>query len=118
MMPKEVREEWIRFREDASKGLTAAKESQETVLALYRIYRSLTDKEKRIIDELLAEQLGSDDELVRFDALAVIQEFHLASASSALMKLNARLEGISGAGAASERIWVDRIISQIEALQR
>ena len=62
-------------------------------------------------DQVLAEWALSDDEAVRFDALALIDEFKITNAAPALRKLKSRLASSSEPGAPYELQKVYRIIA-------
>jgi hypothetical protein len=109
----DVREAWRRFREDASARALANKQSNDTLTALFGRYRALSDSERAVIDELLAEQLASLDETDRFDALAVIREFRITSAMPQLRVLAEWLEAQSGPGAPYEWAKVNRLIANL-----
>jgi hypothetical protein len=78
---------------------------------------SLSEQERAVIDHLLAEQLASDDGSIRFDALALIDEFRITSALPALRQLAMRLETERDWQAPFERKKVIRIIDQLDALR-
>jgi hypothetical protein len=110
-----VRKDWTNFREQASEEAIEAKDSQSALFALYAYYKSLTGEERLIIDRLLAEQLGGDDEDVWFDALAVIREFRVTSALPALRELADRLESAHGPSAPYDWAKVNRLIGYLTA---
>src|SRR5262245_27651349 len=91
----------------------AAKASKQSMAALFDLfdrYRELSPDERAFIDRLLADDLQSDDEGSRFDSLAIIDEFRIASALPALRALAARLETATGPGALYEWEKVNGII--------
>jgi len=111
MSAADVRESWRRFHDDVATRAVENKQSSNAQLALAARYRSLADDEREIIDELLAEQLRSEDETVRFDALALIADFQIGSALPALRRLADWLESQSFPGAPYEWAMVNRIIA-------
>src|SRR4249920_1938356 len=95
----DVRESWLRFQDDVSARAVENKQSSEVLLALGARYRSLSGDERGVIAQLLAEQLGSDAETDRFDALALIAEFKVRPALPALRRLADWLEEQTTPGA-------------------
>ena len=115
MSNQAVRQYWISFREQASDEAIAAKDSQSAIFALFSYYRGLPGEERSIIDRLLAEQLGEDDEDVWFDALAVLDEFRIRSALPALHQLADCLESAHGPSAPYDWAKVNRLIAYLTA---
>ena len=74
-------------------------------------YRNLPPDQRLVVNELLAEALSSNNETMRFDALALIEEFGISSASSALRTLHERLVASKDPGAPYQRAKVERILS-------
>jgi hypothetical protein len=109
----DVRGAWLRMREEVSARAVANKQSQEAVLAMAERYRSLTEGERADVDQLLIEQLASEDETVRFDALALVREFRIAAALSALRVLADWLETQHSPGAPYEWAKVNRLIGAL-----
>jgi hypothetical protein len=114
MNDERVRRLWHERRAAAERTRTAAKQSQAVLFDLYETYRALPDDERYIVNRLLADELASGDEAARFDALAVIDEFQIASALPALRKLAAWLEQRPEPGAPYERAQVLRIIRRLD----
>lgn len=105
-----IRSAWIDYQARASARAEANKQSQDALLALFTRYRALSDEERPVVDLLLAEQVESLDENVRFDALAIIREFRIVSALPALRSLADRLEAQDSPGAPFEWAKVNRLI--------
>jgi hypothetical protein len=106
----DVRTAWLRMRDEVSARAAASKQSQEAVLAMAGRYRSLAEGERATINQLLIDQLASEDETVRFDALALIREFRIAAALPALRVLADWLETQHSPGAPYEWAKVNRLI--------
>jgi hypothetical protein len=98
------------MRAEVSARAIANKRSQEAVLVMADSYRSLAPDDRVVVDELLSEQLASEDETVRFDALALIREFRIAAALPALRGLANWLETQDWPGAPYEWAKVNRLI--------
>ena len=64
-------------------------------------------------DQVLAEWALSDDEALRFDALALIDDFKIANEIPVLQKLANRLASSSAPGALYELQKVDRILKDL-----
>jgi len=94
-----------------------AKELKESYLALDRLrarYQMFDSVDRSMADQVLAEWVLSDDEGMRFDALALVDEFKIVSATPALRKLRRRLTSSSAPGAPYELQKVDRILRDFE----
>lgn len=115
MSDETLRQDWIDFRNRATEEAILSKQVAAAQLALFESYESLSAHERRVIDALLAENLGDRDEGVRFHALAVIDEFHVASALPALRALEERLQHAHGPGARFEKAKVLRILDELGA---
>jgi hypothetical protein len=93
----------------------AAKQAQESPAGLARAYRRLSSDDRAIVDGLLVEQVQSEDEAVRFDALHLVREFDIQSAIPALRALADRLETENRPGAPYEWAKVNRILGGLVA---
>jgi hypothetical protein len=109
----DVRRAWLDAWRDTSDLRIRAKQSQVALFDMFDRYRALSAPDKQVVDELLAELVMSPDERVRFDVLAVIDEFRITSALPALRALANRLEGESSPGAPYEWEKVNRMIGTI-----
>jgi len=114
MSDEQVRQSWLRFRRSVSDEAEAMKQSQAALFALFERYRRLPVGERHVIDRLLADDVQSDDEGRRFDALAIIREFRIVSALPALRALAARLENASEPSAPYEWAKVNRTIGLLD----
>lgn len=106
----EVRRRWLAIWREADIRFREMKASSEALLELYRRYAELSSADRAEVDRLLAETLLSDDANLRFDALALIEEFHIASARPELRLLAKRLPRSKSPGAPYELAKVQRII--------
>lgn len=113
MNTAEIRSAWLDYQAQATARAEANKQSQDALNALFARYRALFDEERPVVDQLLAEQLSSPDENVRFDALAIVREFRIASALPALRSLADRLETQDAPGAPYEWAKVNRLIGML-----
>ena len=64
-------------------------------------------------DQVLAEWVLSDDQGLRFDALALIDAFKIANETPVLQKLASRLASSSAPGAPYKLRKVDRILKDL-----
>jgi hypothetical protein len=90
-------------------------------LALERLcalYQSFDSEERRLADQTIADWVLSDESNVRFDALALIREFHIGSAITALEKLARRLPSVRTPGAPYELEKVNSIIRMLTAARQ
>jgi hypothetical protein len=114
MTDYKVRSEWEAFSREVNQTYEDAKDSQGALLALFDRYRLLSPNEREAVNSLLAEQLASPDEGVRFDALALIREFNIGSTEPQLRSLAARLDTEMTPGAPFELAKVNRILKQLQ----
>jgi hypothetical protein len=85
------------------------KNSQAALPLLFEMYRGLDADERRMANEVIAEWLLSDQESVRFDALALVREFDVRAARTALETLAARLASSTSPSAPYELKIVQRV---------
>ena len=89
--------------------------SHQALLRLIAFYRSLDEEDQVVVDERLADWVGSDNVRKRFDALALIDEFGVRSALPALRADLRRLEHAEGPSIPSDRAKLLRIIDKLDA---
>jgi hypothetical protein len=111
-----IRQSWLEARSQSRAEAIKSKDSQMALKLLAQRYRHLTEGERLVIDQLLGDQLASNDESLRFDSEALIREFRIVSAIPALRALSARLEGMNSPGAPYEWAKVGRLIALLNAL--
>lgn len=90
------------------------KDSYIALDRLHSLYRKFDAKEQLMADQVLAEWALSEDENVRFDALALIDDFKITTAMPALNTLAGRLASSSAPGAPYELQKVDRILRNLD----
>jgi hypothetical protein len=86
------------------------KDSYVALDRLHSLYRKFDAKEQLMANLVLAEWALSEDENVRFDALALIDDFKITTSMLALNTLASRLASSSTPGAPYELQKVDRIL--------
>lgn len=106
----EVRRDWTQFRDEVNRIAVASKQSQAALSSLFDRYEMLSDGERCIINKLLADELLSEDESARFDALAIIRKFRIKTTLPALRELARELESQNFPGAPYEWKKVNRLI--------
>jgi hypothetical protein len=109
----DVRDAWLGTSSEVRAHAIAGKDSQAALGELARAYGHLAPEDRAIVDELLVEQVQSEDEAVRFDALFLVREFRIQSAIPALRALADRLERHSHPGAPHEWAKVNRILGNL-----
>jgi uncharacterized protein DUF4304 len=87
----DARRRWVAVWEETDKNARESKDGPMALLVLYKNYRKLEAADRVEIDRLLVETVLSADGNKRFDALALIEEFHITGALPALETLFARL---------------------------
>lgn len=95
-----------------------AEEFKNSFLALERVngmYRGLSAADRELADRVLAEWVLSDEEAKRFDAVALIREFHVLTAAPALRELAHNLARSSDPGAPFEREKVEGVLRELGA---
>lgn len=105
-----VRDRWLlRQREDIARA-NEYKSPQDALRWMIARYRTLTDEERPVVDRVLAEQLGSEDESIRYLAGALVENFRIVSALPALRVLADWLETQQWPGAPYEWAKVNQVI--------
>jgi hypothetical protein len=79
-------------------------------------YRSLGPDDRLQAHSVLMEWLASEDEALRFDALALVDDFMIASSAPALAQLAVRLKSSTLPGAPYELKKVNRVRARLVAV--
>lgn len=121
MLPVE-QDEWRRvmldwWREIDARAL-ASKDSQSATLQLIERYRCVGSDAQAIAAVVIGEWALSTNSRQRFDALAVIEEFGLASAVPQLRELQSRLANVSGPEALFECAKVRKLLALLSQPNR
>jgi len=111
----EMREQLITFRKVANEEARSLKDSRLALERLQALYHGLTAAERELADKILMEWILSDDETVRFDALALVDRFKIRDAAPALSQLARRLGQSKAPSAIYELKKVDRVTAAIAA---
>src|SRR5262249_32861161 len=87
----EFRVEMALYRQAADDDAKSLKDPYITLEKLRSLYMKFDTSERQMADQVLSEWVLSEDEKLRFDALALIDELKVGMALPALHKLAARL---------------------------
>jgi cysteinyl-tRNA synthetase len=109
----EFRSEMESYRRTVDEEARSLKDSYVALDRLHTWYRGLDPEGRAVADQVLAEWALSDDEKVRFDALALVDDFKIVSALPALRELASRLATSNATGAPYELKKVERVIEGI-----
>lgn len=101
------------FWASANRDAHALKDPIHALERLSELYRSLDETERGFADRVLAEWTLADDEAKRFDAVALIHEFNVATAEPELRELIARLARSDDPGAPFEREKVETLLREL-----
>jgi len=112
----EIRSQMVAFRLSVDEEARALKDSYLALDRLHQLYRRFDVNEREMAEQVLTEWALSMDENVRFDALALIDDFKIASAVPALQTLLAHLASATSPGAPYEIKKVARIIAGMQPM--
>ena len=108
-----MRNALTKFRSAADERAAELKDSQYALEELIRLYKRLDDSERACANAVIAEWVASDDEKLRFDALALIDQFVIRSAAMPLERLAERLGVLKTPGAPYELKKVERLLKRL-----
>jgi cysteinyl-tRNA synthetase len=109
----EFRKEMEAYRTSVDQEARSLKDSYLALDRLHGLYRKFDVEEQEMADHVLMEWALSEDENVRFDALALIDDFKITKAMPALRELAGRLVASLTPGAPYELQKVDRIMQDL-----
>lgn len=112
----DVRFELEECRRRADQEARALRDPSFTLDRLHSLYRQLDNEQQALADRVLADWVVSDDETVRFDGLALVEDFSVVLALPALRALASRLGTSTAVSAPYELIKVNRVIDSLTAL--
>jgi len=115
MTYEEFRQEMESYRRDADADASARKDSQLVLDRLHALYLKFDASEQAMANRVLAEWALSGDEGMRFDALALIDEFKIRQAIPALNELAQRLGSSKAPGAPYELEKAKRIVADLSS---
>ena len=106
--------EMASYRLSADGEAELLKNPYVTLERLHSLYRKCDDAERLMADQVLSEWALSEDEGIRFDALALIDDLKIQTAVPALHKLATRLALSATPSAPYELKKIHRIIAGLE----
>jgi hypothetical protein len=109
----EFRKEMEAYRRFVDEEARLFKDSYLALDRLHAMYQKFDSAERTMAHEVIAEWALSDDEALRFDALALIDDFKIANEIPVLQKLASRLASSSAPGAPYELKKVNRILKDL-----
>jgi hypothetical protein len=109
----EFREEMEAYRRFVDEEARLFKDSYLALDRLHAMYQKFDLAERTMAHEVIAEWALSDDEGLRFDALALIDDFKIADEIPVLQKLASRLASSSAPTAPYELQKVNRILKNL-----
>jgi len=101
------------YRRTVDDEATSLKDPYVALDRLHALYEKFTDDERRLADQILAEWVLSEDEKMRFDAIALIDDFKVVNTIPALRRLAERLMSSGVPGAPYEIKKVERVIANL-----
>jgi hypothetical protein len=110
----EFRESMETFRRRADVEAAAQKDPQLALDQLHELYAKLDASERGMANRVLVEWCLSTDEGMRFDALAIIDDFRVSDAAPALRELANRLRKSNEPGAPYELQKANRIANSLD----
>lgn len=111
----EFRDQMRTRRDDADKRAVDAKESNLAWEWLCDMYRKFDAQEREMANQVLVEWLSSADDNLRYDALVLIDEYHIHTALPALETLSLRLSMSKSPSALPELAKVTHVIERLVA---
>ena len=110
---EEFRTEMNEYRKSADERAMELKDPQVVAEKLDSLYQSFDAQERIMADRVVIEWVLADEEAIRFDALALVEDFQIRAATPALQELASRLADQRTPGAPFERAKTDRIIAEL-----
>lgn len=102
------------YRRAADDDAKSLKDPYVTLERLRALYMKFDDRERQMADQVLGEWALSEDEGLRFDALALIDELKIGAAVPTLNELAARLASRAEPSAPYELKKVRRIVAGLD----
>lgn len=115
MTLERVRQQLESLRSSAEYEGHLQKEAEPPLHRMRAAYAVMAADERPSADAVIVEWLASDDENLRFDAIALIDEFRIVAAGAGLRRLRTRLLSSVSPGAPFEVEKVDRVLRGLTA---
>ena len=113
MTPDQFRLEMASYRQSVHDEASSQKSPYIALERLRTLYGKFDANERGMADQVLSEWVLSEDEGVRFDALALIYDLKIDAAVSALHALETRLALSAAPSAPYELKKVRRVFAQL-----
>jgi uncharacterized protein HemX len=110
---EEFRLEMNAFWEDVEQEAAEQKDSYIAIDRLAALYERFDSAEREMADQVVAEWVLSEDELLRFAARHMIAEFRIVTAVPVLRALQSRLATVDSPGAPYEQGVVNDTIRDL-----
>jgi hypothetical protein len=111
----DFREEMMLYRQTADSEARSLKDPYVVLDRLHQLYVKFDGHEREMANNILSEWVLSEDAGLRFDAQALIDDFHIATAIPALQSLATRLSKDTAPGAPYELKKVNRIVERLNS---
>jgi len=113
MTLQEFRVKMAEYRRSVDEEARYLKDSYLALDRLRALYTQLDSNERQMADQVLGEWALSNDEGTRFDALALIGDLRVRTATHALQELARRLDSSTSPGAPYELKKVNRLLEAL-----
>jgi len=110
----EFRRQMESYRKAVDDEAASLKDSYLALDRLHAVYRKFDLEERAMANKVLVEWALSEDENLRFDALALIDDLKIKDAKTALLQLASRLATSQTSSAPYELRKVKRIIADLD----
>lgn len=110
---EEFRQSMISYRASVDAEAKAFKDSYLALDKLRALYQRFDEAERALADEVICEWVLSEDEGLRFDALALIDDLRIVKSMPTLRKLIEHLKLSSAPSAPYDLKKVNRIINKL-----
>lgn len=110
---EDFRSHMASYRRSVDEEARSLKDSNLALERISSLYRSFDANERAMANRVLAEWVLSADEALRFDALAIIDDFKISMAADALKRLARRLTSSAEPSAPYELQKVERILNEM-----
>jgi hypothetical protein len=111
----EFRQQMETYRQSVDEEARLLKDSYLALDRLHSLYRKFSRTERELADTVLSEWALSGDEKLRFDALALINDFEIVNTTPALRQLENRLVNSSEISAPFELNKVKKILEKLSS---
>ena len=114
MTSKNVQKQWEDLWNVLDQEAREIKFSEEAIIKLSEVFKELSLAERGEVSKLLALWVISDDEVKRYDALALIDEFNIEMALPQLLQLERKMNKSNDHSVMFELRKIKRIINKLK----